>query len=693
MKNIKKVLIFVLFVFASVLAFNLSVKAAAGDVYKLVTDAATLAAGDEVIIANAEGTQAISTNQKSNNRGAVAVAASGDTISFVENLEVLTLKQGNASGTFALCGLNGKYLTITTSNGKSNYLRSSDTIDELSSWKISITDGVANIEANTTTYARKYMKYNPNNGGPLFSCYSSGQQDIAIYKKASVGASATQLATPVATLNGKTVSWGAVANASSYSVKVTNKTFGDFVTYSTTNTSYTVDYANGGECEVSVTAVGDNTNYLNSTTATAGTFTNEIPTITISEFLALEVADKNAPWYKLTGKVTNIINTTYGNFTLVDKDNEEVSVYVYGLTSTIQSSNDKSFASLNIVEGEVITLYAYRAVYNNSPQVNCGAFVERVQTSALESFKLLSTKTSMIINYQKKSPDPVSDSLFAYEFTEQVFTDENSVLEFGGVKWNLSVTWKTEGSTSYYFDSNNGRGQQIGSGSKPATSFTLTTESAVNGIKSLELNASGASGTNATVTVTVGGVQLGQTVSLTSSATVYRFTSETALNGAVEIAYSQTTSKAFYVGAINIYKEAASESLTSASMRFGTVISKAMYDELVASGATAWGVEIKAGDANATQIACAPVRVNAEGVEDVNGEYYQFALVINKIGYANIDTVLTAKVFVEINDTKTYMNEASHSLRTLVDTYLAANDKSAYEDHLGVLNHLSAYGK
>lgn len=692
MKNIKKVLIFVLFVFASVLALNLSVKAAAGDVYKLVTDAATLAAGDEVIIANAEGNRALSTTQNKNNRGEVAVTKSGDSIAYVEGLQVLTLEAGKKSGTFALSTGSG-YLYAASSS--SNYLRTEATLSDNSSWAITIADGVATIKAQGTN-TRNWLRY--NSSSKLFAAYGSGQVDVAIYKKAAASANATQLAAPTIAISNKTLSWSAVNNATGYVVDIYN---GETLTasYNTDATTYDLsNFKSQGTWSIKVKASGDGVNYLISDYSNAVSLVNSEAelTVTPTEFLnALDPVGNIT--FTISGIVSGFYNSSYEKVEENTWDNsyENVSFYLSDGTNEVLCYRVEGDQGKTLRLNDQVTIKGNLGNYKGVNQLaqKTGVYVSVVTTATpLEIFAAEDTKTSMILNYKKTALDLENDTIFAYEFTDKVFSDENSALESNGVKWNLNVVWGTA-EKSYGFDSQNGRGQQIGSSKKPATSFTLTTESAVNGIKSLELNASGASGTDATVTVTVGGVQLGQTVSLTSSATVYRFTSETALNGAVEIAYSQTTSKAFYVGAINIYKEAASESLTSASMRFGTVISKAMYDELVASGATAWGVEIKAGDANATQIACTPVRVNENGVEDANGEFYQFALVINKIGYANIDTVLTAKVFVEINNTKTYMNEASHSLRTLVDTYLAANDKSAYEDHLGVLNHLSSYGK
>ena len=85
--------------------------------------------------------------------------------------------------------------------------------------------------------------------------------------------------------------------------------------------------------------------------------------VTIAEFLA---ADVNAEvWYELTGAITDIKNADYGNVTIKD---ETGSVYIYGLTKTQVSSNDKSFASLDLVVNDTVTLRTVRGEFNGEVQ-------------------------------------------------------------------------------------------------------------------------------------------------------------------------------------------------------------------------------------------------------------------------------------------------------------------------------------
>ena len=104
------------------------------DRWVLVTDASTLAAGDEIIIASsatAGAAYALSTTQNSNNRGqtTVSIAQDSDSRMVIQNpgstVEILSLVAGAYSGYFYLqekTSATGRYLG-TTSSTSNNYLR------------------------------------------------------------------------------------------------------------------------------------------------------------------------------------------------------------------------------------------------------------------------------------------------------------------------------------------------------------------------------------------------------------------------------------------------------------------------------------------------------------------------------------------------------------------------------------------
>ena len=167
---------------AGVLPVMASATAAAeGDTFELVTDATSLKDDDKVIIVAKDYGYALGTNQRTNNRGAVSVTKTGNTVTATTDTEVLTLKVGNKEGTYAFYTGSG-YLYAASSS--SNHLRTETTLSDNSSWKIEIAEGVATVKAQGSN-ARNWLRYNPNNGTPIFSCYASGQQDISIYKLTS----------------------------------------------------------------------------------------------------------------------------------------------------------------------------------------------------------------------------------------------------------------------------------------------------------------------------------------------------------------------------------------------------------------------------------------------------------------------------------------------------------------------------
>jgi C1A family cysteine protease/DNA-directed RNA polymerase subunit RPC12/RpoP/predicted aconitase with swiveling domain len=151
-------------------------------VYTLVTDAANLTTGSNVVIAASGYDYAIGTTQNSNNRAQVAVTkdTTANTLSFTGSVAEFTLGAGSTTGTYSFYdSTNSGYLYAASSSG--NYLRTETTLSANSSWTITVADGVASVVANGSN-SRKYMQYNATSS--LFSCYSSAsQKGLALYQK------------------------------------------------------------------------------------------------------------------------------------------------------------------------------------------------------------------------------------------------------------------------------------------------------------------------------------------------------------------------------------------------------------------------------------------------------------------------------------------------------------------------------
>ena len=145
----------------------------------LVTDASALKIGDQVVIAANGQNYALSTTQNNNNRGQAAITKNGTSITFGNDVQILTLEAGKTDGTFAFNTGSGYLYAASSSN---NYLRTEATLSDNSSWTIEITtSGVATIKAQGE-YTRNTLQYNQTSS--LFACYSSAsQKPVSIYKQ------------------------------------------------------------------------------------------------------------------------------------------------------------------------------------------------------------------------------------------------------------------------------------------------------------------------------------------------------------------------------------------------------------------------------------------------------------------------------------------------------------------------------
>ena len=154
--------------------------------YALVTDASTLAEGDEIIFVyvDADKKVAMSTDQKDNNRNETSIedatwSESGEVVEISQDdVQALTLE---ASGNYWLFNTGNGYLYAASSS--SNYLRTEATADANAEAEISISGGNAAITFQGSA-SRNKLKYNSSSS--LFSCYSSGQKDVKIYRKVVV---------------------------------------------------------------------------------------------------------------------------------------------------------------------------------------------------------------------------------------------------------------------------------------------------------------------------------------------------------------------------------------------------------------------------------------------------------------------------------------------------------------------------
>ncbi|MBO4645469.1 MAG: T9SS type A sorting domain-containing protein [Bacteroidales bacterium] len=145
---------------------------------QLVTDASTLAIGDQIIIVSSNAAVALGVTQNTNNRDTANVTKEGNTITFDETtVQVITLKAGSTTGTFAMNVGENNYLYAASSS--SNWLRTQTTIDANASWSFTQNGNSVDIVAQGS-YTHNTLRY--NSSSHLFSCYVSGQVAVSIYK-------------------------------------------------------------------------------------------------------------------------------------------------------------------------------------------------------------------------------------------------------------------------------------------------------------------------------------------------------------------------------------------------------------------------------------------------------------------------------------------------------------------------------
>ena len=159
----------------------------------------------------------------------------------------------------------------------------------------------------------------------------------------------------------------------------------------------------------------------------------EVQHITIAEFLSK--ADTQTT-YELTGIVKNIVNTTYGNFDLVEGD---ATIFIYGLLD--KEGNAKNFANMGISEGDEVTLTGVYEEYNGKAEIKNAQFV--------------SLKKGEGTGEEEETPDtPSEDNTFAGADATVVMSEAYSeCTEGSGVK----ATPITFDAVQVSFDQNGGK--------------------------------------------------------------------------------------------------------------------------------------------------------------------------------------------------------------------------------------------
>ncbi|MFA5283655.1 MAG: Ig-like domain-containing protein [Bacilli bacterium] len=156
--------------------------------YTLITDISQLTEGLKVVIGGTKvstsTSYAMSATQNTNNRAAVESTLTSGLLTPETGYAEFTLgitTKGEAT-VYTFHDASGYiYAPGGTTN---NYLRSQTTLTDDGKWLITLTDGVFSLVAQGTqgSGVRNIMRFNLDSiSNPLFSCYSTGQNPVALY--------------------------------------------------------------------------------------------------------------------------------------------------------------------------------------------------------------------------------------------------------------------------------------------------------------------------------------------------------------------------------------------------------------------------------------------------------------------------------------------------------------------------------
>lgn len=158
---------------------------------------------------------------------------------------------------------------------------------------------------------------------------------------------------------------------------------------------------------------------------------------------------------------------------------------------------------------------------------------------------------------------------WSYTFGSKIFDANNQTQTLNDVDWTI-----VNDGDYYGYDAT--KGQQVGSGSKPAKAMTLSTSGIPGTITAVKVNTSGASGIAGTFAVSVGETDFTcdeeTSVALTSTATAYEFTGSA--SGEIVLSWAQTSSKAFYVKSIEVTYQVSSIPTPQLSVANGAEVKK-----------------------------------------------------------------------------------------------------------------------
>ena len=400
--------------------------------FELVTNVNDLNAGEEVIFVNtgtAGSAYAMSTTQGTNNRPGTAVTVSnGLKVSATNETQIFTLEAGTGGWYFKT--VNGDIQGyIYASSSSSNQLKTQATANDNAKATISLAgDGAATIVFQGSN-SRNHMRYNPNNGSPIFNCYSSTSTtgNLAYIYKRSASIEPSIEVDPA--------SLEIVIPAGSSSEQGT-------VTVTETNTSGTTSVNITGDGASNFTASLNNGTLTVTYSGTATQANPDEATITLTNGSASATVDVTGFKMPMTVTITPADGHTFSTNTVtgIIESNVADATIEYSFDGTVWYTYDadNGFTTPEVTtEGGTVTVYA-RATYNGetamaqvtytheAPSKKCTADIVFDPTSNNGEV----TQWSTLQQHMSDGVDYISDATMAAVFT----SNDYDAMRFGSGK-------------------------------------------------------------------------------------------------------------------------------------------------------------------------------------------------------------------------------------------------------------------
>lgn len=181
---------------------------------------------------------------------------------------------------------------------------------------------------------------------------------------------------------------------------------------------------------------------------------------------------------------------------------------------------------------------------NNKLTVTNPASDTTVTLKVVVTYKTATVNKTFTVTVKHKDATSTTTTTYTYTFTKKVFSS-NSTKALGDISWTLA-------GDGDYWGYDGTKGQQLGSSNNPYKNLTLTSTTSFTKVSKIVINTSGGSNVDATFSIKVGNQVVLSSKTISKDASDYLTEIKTPIDGIVQFAYTQKSSKALYIKSITI---------------------------------------------------------------------------------------------------------------------------------------------